>query len=274
MEGAVEVTLADGKKVRCRPVFDLVKEYAAHFDPKTVEELTWAPAAAVESLARHFAKEPGTTLFAVGMGPNQFFNNDNKDRATFLLAALTGNVGQIGGNIGSYAGNYRTALFNGAPQYINENPFDIELDPAKPARPKQYWKAESAHYYNHEDHPLRVGKKLLTGTTHMPTPTKSLWFANANSILGNVKWHYNTVVNVLPRIEMICVNEWWWSTSCEWADVVFGVDSWAELKHPDMTASVTNPFLQVFPRTPLPRIFNTHRRHRGAAPWWPASWPN
>ena len=59
--------------------------------------------------------------------------------------------------------------------------------------------------------------------------------------------HYNTVVNMLPRIEMIAVNEWWWSTSCEWADIVFGVDSWAELKQPDMTASVTNPFLQVFP---------------------------
>ncbi|MEK7830264.1 MAG: molybdopterin-dependent oxidoreductase, partial [Acidobacteriota bacterium] len=257
LEGSIEVTLADGKKVRCRPVFDLVKEYAAHFDPKTVEEITWAPAAAVESLARLFAKEPGTTLFATGMGPNQFFNNDNKDRDIFLLAALTGNVGKIGGNVGSYAGNYRVALFNGCPQYINENPFDIELDPAKPARPKQYWKAESAHYYNHEDHPLRVGNKLLTGSTHIPTPTKTLWFANANSILGNVKWHYNTVVNVLPRIEMIAVQEWWWTASCEWADVVFGVDSWAELKHPDMTASVTNPFLAVFPRTPIPRIFNT-----------------
>ena len=91
------------------------------------------------------------------MGPNQFFNSDNKDRDVFLLASLTGNVGKIGGNVGSYAGNYRTALFNGAPQYINEDPFDIELDETKPARPKQYWRAESAHYYNHEDHPLRVG---------------------------------------------------------------------------------------------------------------------
>ena len=257
LEGAVEVKLADGKTVRCRPVFDLVQEYAAHFDPKTTEEITWAPAATVESLARQLAKQPGTTLFAVGMGPNQFFNNDNKDRDIFLLAALTGNVGKIGGNVGSYAGNYRVSLFNGAGQYINENPFDLELDPSKPARPRQYWKAESAHYYNHEDHPLRVGKKLLTGKTHIPTPTKSLWFANANSILGNVKWHYNTVVNVLPRIEMVAVQEWWWSTSCEWADVVFGVDSWAEMKHPDMTASVTNPFLLVFPRTPIRRIFET-----------------
>jgi nitrate reductase / nitrite oxidoreductase, alpha subunit len=257
LEGSVEVTLTDGSKVRCRPVFDLVQEYAAHFDPKTTEEITWAPAHAVEWLARHIAKEPGTTLFALGMGPNQFFNSDNKDRDTMLLAALTGNIGKIAGNIGSYAGNYRTALFNGCPQYINENPFDIELDPARPARPRQYWRAESAHYYNHEDHPLKVGHTLLTGKTHIPAPTKVMWFANANSILGNVKWHFNTVVNVLPRIEMIAVHEWWWSASCEWADIVYGVDAWSELKHPDMTASVTNPFLAVFPRTPLARVFNT-----------------
>lgn len=257
LDGSIEVRLQGGSSVRCRPVFDLVREYADHFDPKTVEEMTWAPAASVERLAREIAAHPGETLFAVGMGPNQFFNNDNKDRTQFLLAALTGNVGRIAGNIGSYAGNYRVSLFNGVGQYINENPFDLELDDASPARPKQYWRSESAHYYNHEDHPLRVGKRLLTGATHMPVPTKSLWFANANSILGNVKWHYNTVVNVLPRIEMIAVNEWWWSTSCEWADIVFAVDSWAELKHPDMTASVTNPFLSIFPRTPLARLFET-----------------
>jgi nitrate reductase alpha subunit len=257
LEGGVEVILKDGKKVSCRPVFDLVKEYAAHFDPKTVEEMTWAPASAVEALARHIAKVPGTTIFAVGMGPNQFFNNDNKDRDIFLLAALTGNVGKITGTVGSYAGNYRVALFNGLPQYINENPFDLELDPARPARPRQFWRPESAHYYNHEDHPLKVGKKLLTGATHIPAPTKSLWFTNANSILGNVKWHYNTVVNVLPKIEMIALMEWWWTTSCEWADVVFAVDSWAEFKQPDVCASVTNPFLTVYPRTPLPRVFAT-----------------
>jgi len=257
LDGEVEVTLADGSRVRCRTAFDLTREYLAHFDPQTTESLTWAPAAAIESLAREIAEVPGTTLFGIGMGPNQFFNNDNKDRATLLLASLTGNIGKIAGNVGSYAGNYRVALLNGCPQWINENPFDLELDPAKPARPRQFWRPESAHYYNHEDHPLRVGNKLLTGASHMPAPTKSMWFANANSILGNVKWHYNTVINVLPRIEMIAVNEWWWSTSCEWADVVFAVDSWAELKHPDITASVTNPFLNVFPRTPLKRIFET-----------------
>jgi nitrate reductase / nitrite oxidoreductase, alpha subunit len=258
LEGEVEVTLAGGKKVRCRPVFDLIKKYIVDtFTPEATEAMTWAPRQAIESLSRQVAAAPTKTLMAVGMGPNQFFNNDLKDRTQFLLAALTNNIGHIGGNIGSYAGNYRIALFNGLPQYMNENPFDIELDPAKPSKVRQMWRPESAHYYNHEDHPLKVGNRMFTGKGHMPTPTKSLWFANANSILGNVKWHYNVVNNVLPRMEMIAVNEWWWSTSCEYADVVFAIDSWAEMKQPDMTASVTNPFLQLFPKTPLKRIFDT-----------------
>jgi len=258
LEGKFSATLTDGKTVTVTTVFSAIKNYLAdNFSPQDAEGMTWAPRETIVSLARDIAKQPGKTLMAVGMGPNQFFNNDLKDRAVFLLAALTGNVGRISGNVGSYAGNYRVALFNGLGQYVAENPFDIELDPTKPARPKQYWRAESAHYYNHEDHPLRVGDRLYTGKTHMPTPTKSLWFANANSILGNVKWHYNVVHNVLPKIEMIAVNEWWWSTSCEHADIVFAADSWADIKHPDMTASVTNPFLTLFPETPLPRIHDT-----------------
>ncbi|MFN7976265.1 MAG: molybdopterin-dependent oxidoreductase [Acidobacteriota bacterium] len=258
LSGEHEVTLADGRKVQVRPVFDLVASYIAdNFSPAAVEEMTWTPKEALEKLAKDVALARNGTLFCVGMGPNQFFNNDLKDRALFLLASLTANVGSPSGNVGSYAGNYRVALFTGCPQWINENPFDIELDPGKPARPKQYWKPESAHYYNHEDHPLKVGNKLLTGKTHIPTPTKTLWFANANSILGNLKWHYNVVANVLPRMEMVAVNEWWWTGSCEYADVVFAADSWAELKHADMTASVTNPFLQVFPPTPMARIHDT-----------------
>jgi len=259
LTGAFQVTLADGTSVEARPAFDLIAKYLAdNFTPQATSEVTWAPADVIEALAREIASNRNKTLFAVGMGPNQFFNNDLKDRAIFLLASLTANVGYPGGNVGSYAGNYRVALFNGVAQWIAENPFDIELDPSKPARVKQFWKPESAHYYNHEDHPLKVGKKMLTGKTHMPTPTKSLCFANANSILGNLKWQYNVVANVLPRIEMIAVNEWWWTASCEYADVVFAADSWAELKHPDMTASVTNPFLQIFPPTPLPRVFDSH----------------
>ena len=70
----------------------------------------------------------------MGMGPNQMFNADQKDRAIFLVASLTRNVGFRGGNVGSYAGNYRAAYFNGMHQCMAEDPFDPELDPNKPAR--------------------------------------------------------------------------------------------------------------------------------------------
>ena len=258
LSGSVEVQLADGKTVTCRPVFDLIEEYVAkNFAPAQVEAITWAPAAGVQALAREIAKNPEGTLFACGMGPNQFFNNDLKDRAIFFLASLTRNVGFVGGNVGSYAGNYRTAYFNGLPQYAFEDPFDIELDETKPSRAKSYVRYESVHYWNHGDHILHMGKERITGKGHIPTPTKAIWVSNSNSLIGNAKGHYETVANTLPRVDMVIVNEWWWTASCEYADIVFPIDSWAEFKHPDVTASVTNPFISVFPRTPIDRIHRT-----------------
>ena len=257
LEGGHEVEIG-GERVKTMTVFSLISRYLAdNFNPDTVSKVTWAPKEAVMELARKIAGNKGKTLIAVGMGPNHFFNNDLKDRAIFLVCALTKNIGTHGGNVGSYAGNYRVSFFDGVGQYIMEDPFNIELGEKASAKVRGYFKYESAHYYNHGDNPLRVGNKLFTGKSHLPTPTKSLIFCNANSILGNVKGHYDMVVNNLPKIEMIAASDWWWTASCEYADVVFPVDSWAEFKHPDMTASVTNPFLQVFPRTPLNRLHDT-----------------
>lgn len=67
----------------------------------------------------------------------------------------------------------------------------------------------------------------------------------------------HVVNNTLPRAEVVVYNEWWWTASCEYSDIVYGVDSWMEFKHPDFTASNTNPFLQVYPRTPIKRSFDT-----------------
>lgn len=258
LEGEFEVTTVDGARVKVRPVFDLVREYLeSNFDLETTSELTWVPKEAIVSLAEQVAANKRTTFFVTGVGPNHYFNADLKDRAIFLLAALTDNIGHIGGNIGAYAGNYRAAFFNGGPQWVVEDPFNIELDAQKPAKVKKFYRAESAHYWNYGDRPLRVGNKNFTGKGHMPVPTKLLHLNNGNSLLGNAKWHHDLVHNTLPKMEAILIQEWWWTATCEYADMVFPVDSWAEFKLPDMTASVTNPFLYIWPRTPLARIYDT-----------------
>lgn len=253
-----KVKLLDGSEVAVRTVFSLTEEYLNRdMTPEKVSKLTGAPKQAIISLAEQIAKNKEKTLFAVGMGPNQFFNADLKDRAIFLVAALTRNVGFPGGNVGSYAGNYRVALFGGQGAYTLEDPFNPELSEGGTPKVKKYLHYESLHYFNYGDRPLRVGGHLFTGKGHLPAPTKAMWLNNSNSVIGNIKWHYDVVNNTLPKLEAIIYADWWWTGSCEYADLVFAVDSWAEFKDPDMTASCTNPFLQIFPRTPMERIFDT-----------------
>lgn len=258
LTGTFEVTTIDGKKIKVRPVFDLTKEYLdANMTPEQVEKLTWAPKAAIRSLAQDIAHSGGKTLFACGMGPNQFWNNDNKDRAIFLVAALAGSLGKHGGNVGSYAGNYKNTLLSGIPRYTIEDPFNVQLDPAGPIKTRSYLRSESMHYWANGERLMKAGNKKITSGAHVPTPTKSIWQVNSNSSLGNQKGFYDVVFNTLPRAECVVYNEWWWTASCEFSDIVYGVDSWMEFKYPDMTASNTNPFLQPYPRTPIKRTFDT-----------------
>jgi nitrate reductase alpha subunit len=269
LEGTYKVTVGD-LEVEVRPVFDLVRKHLR--DTWTLEattKVTWAPASAVRSLAREIAANPETTLFVTGMGPNQMFNADQKDRAIFLLAALTRNVGFRGGNVGSYAGNYRAAYFNGMGFYMAEDPFDPETDPNEKPRVRNTIRMQSAHFYSHGDVPLQVNGRTFNGSSHTPLPTKGLWFSGSNSILGNAKGHYDVVVNLLRHpeyraksaskrlIDAVFVNEWWWTGSCEYADIVFGVDSWGEYNVHDITNSCTNPFMQVMPLGKIPRIHDT-----------------
>jgi nitrate reductase alpha subunit len=264
--GTFEVQLLDGTTVECRPAFDLLKQYLDETcDLRTASEVCRVPPQAIVSLARQLAEHKGKALLAAGMGPNHYFQNDLFGRAQFLVAALTDNIGHLGGNVGSFAGNYRGSVFQAMGQWIAEDPFDIEPDYTKPARVKRLYKAESAHYWNYGERPLRAVKtgddpnkgELITGASHIPTPTKLIWFGNSNSLLGNAKWSFDVVKNTLPRQDAIFCNEWHWTSSCEYADLVFPADSWAEFKLPDMTASCTNPFLLAFPETPLKRIHDT-----------------
>lgn len=253
-----KVKLVDGTIVAVRTVFNLTKEYLdKNFTPAQCSKLTMAPESGIISLAKQIAANKEKTLFVCGMGPNQFFNADLKDRAIFLVAALTRNIGFPGGNVGSYAGNYRSSLIGGEPVYAGENPFHPQLEKGGKVQQGKFLHYESLHYFNYGDRPLRIGNKNFTGKGHTPTPTKAMWLNNSNSVIGNIKWHFDVVNNTLPKLEMIAYSDWWWTGSCEYSDIVFGVDSWGEFKTPDMCGSCTNPFVSIWPQTPLPRIFDT-----------------
>lgn len=258
LTGSFKITLADGTNVAVRTVFDLTKEYLdTNMTPAQASKVCWAPKEAINTLARTIAASEGRTLIACGMGANQFWNNDNTNRAIFLVLALAGSLGRHGGNIGSYAGNYKSTLFSGIGKWTSEDPFHPQLDPKGDIRPRNLLRYESMHYWANGERLMKAGDKKITAGAHVPTPTKAIWQVNSNSSLGNQKGHYDVVNNTLPRCELVVYNEWWWTASCEYSDIVYGVDSWMEFKYPDMTASNTNPFVQIFPRTPAKRAFNS-----------------
>ncbi|MEY7849579.1 molybdopterin-dependent oxidoreductase [Natrarchaeobius sp. A-rgal3] len=260
LEGRFDVETVDGETVEVRPVFDLIKQHLIDtWDADSVAEVTGSSPEAVENLARDVADNQEQTLILTGMGPNHYTNQDQKDRAVFLLASLTKNVGRHSGNVGSYAGNYRGAYFNGRGQWSSEDPFDIELDPDEPANVKNTKTMQSAHWYSHGDRPLKVEGEYHMGDSHMFTPTKALWVCGSNSILGNAKGSYDIIENMLRngRIEAFFTNEWWWTGTCEYSDIVFPADSWAEHHMNDITAAVTNPFVMAMPTTEIDRIYDT-----------------
>jgi nitrate reductase alpha subunit len=249
--------------VPVRTVFNLYKELTEEYTPQNVEHLTKISEANLKRLTEDIIKSKATA-FLTGMGMNMYFHNDLINRAYYIVATLSGNVGKPGGNVGSYAGNYKAPVFNGLPSYVAEDPFNPTLDPevdGRDIKKKMYGLFESVHFWDHGDKPLIVdtpnkGRVVMTGLGHMPSPTKVVWHANAN-LLGVAKWHYNQIKNTLPRHELWIAQDYEWNMSCEYADVVFPVDSWVEFKHPDMTASCTNPFVQMFPRGGIPRLYDT-----------------
>ena len=282
LEGTFTVTTVDGKEVEVKPLFQLYMEITEEYDPQTVHDITGTNLEMITRLARDIAKNTpgydperphliGGTQIHCGEGVNHYFHNDQKDRVIHLVLALTGNVGKPGANKGQWAGNYKHSVFGvGLYPWVQEDPWNPSLDENMdgadvPILPKAI--GEEVCYWNYDERPLvidtpKYGRKVFTGKSHMPTPTKSLWYANVN-LINNAKWHYQMVRKTNKKIDMIVVQNWEFAPDCDEADIVFPVNSWAEFTHPDLTASCSNPFLQIWPKpnTGIPPIFDTKMDH-------------
>jgi hypothetical protein len=98
---------------------------------------------------------------------------------------------------------------------------------------------------------------MFTGKGHMPAPTKAMWLNNSNSVIGNVKWHYDVVHNTLPKIEFIALRRLVVDGLVRVLRHRLRLRLVGRVQAPDMTASCTNPFVQMYPKTPLKRVFDT-----------------
>jgi nitrate reductase / nitrite oxidoreductase, alpha subunit len=174
---------------------------------------------------------------------------------------LTGQIGKKGAGVHGWAGNYKAALFQGSKitgpgfkGWVAEDPFiptptarahgrDVKVRMPIP-------RDEEPAYWNHGDRPLivdtpKAGRRVFTGKTHMPTPTKALHFTNVN-LFNNAKHAYDMFKNVNPGIEMIIAQDIVMTASVQYSDIGLPANSWVEFRDLEITASCSNPFLQIW----------------------------
>ncbi len=265
--GAVE--LVDGTEVEVLTLWAMHREHLQEYDLDTVADITSAPKHLIERLANDIATIHPTAIH-IGEGINHWFHATLANRAQFLPLMLTGDIGKRGAGCYTWAGNYKAALFQGSPQtgpgfkgWVGEDPFQPNLDPdahGKEIIAHVYTKDEEPAYWNHSERPLIVetpkyGRKVFTGQTHMPTPTKVQFFTNVN-LLNNAKHHYEMIKNVNPNIDLIITVDIEMTSTVEYADFALAANSWAEFETYEITASCSNPFLQIW-KGGVPPLYDT-----------------
>jgi len=253
------LTLADGSTVEVATVLSMYREHLADYDLDTVVEITGAPKELVQRLVDDLATIKPASIH-VGEGVNHYFHATLHNRASYLVAMLTGNIGIPGASVSTWAGNYKGGIFHAAPWhgpgiggFVNEDPFKPLLDPGArytAATSRHTSHGEETSYWGYGDRPLVVetpaaGRKVFTGKTHLPSPTKVIWYNNAN-LINQAKWAYHLVHDVNPKIDLIVDQQIEWTGSAEFADVVLPANSWLELQTYEMAGSCSNPFLQLW----------------------------
>jgi nitrate reductase alpha subunit len=253
------IQLSDGSEVEVATALHLYREHLADYDLDTVVDITSAPRDLLERLLEDVATIRPMAIH-VGEGVNHYFHATLHNRATYLVSMLTGQVGIPGAGVSTWAGNYKGGIFHGAPWfgpgvggYVNEDPFRPllgENDTYAFDDLHHYIHGEETSYWGYGDRPLVVdtpaeGRKVFTGRTHMPTPTKVLWYNNAN-LINQAKWAYHLIQNVNPKVDMIVDQQIEWTGSAEFADVILPANSWLEFETLEMGGSCSNPFLQLW----------------------------
>jgi nitrate reductase alpha subunit len=269
LEGRFRIRLTDGRSVECATLWTLYQEHLKDYDLDAVVEMTRAPRDLVERLAEDIATTKPVGIHQ-GEGINHWFHATEMNRAAYLPLMLTGNIGKPGAGCHTWAGNYKAALFQGSPWtgpgfkgWVAEDPFAPNLDErasGKDVVAHAYTKDEEPAYWNHGDKALIVetpkyGRRNFTGETHMPTPTKAIVFSNVN-LINNAKWVYEMIKHVNPKIEMIVSIDIQMTASIEYADLALPANSWLEFEDLEVTASCSNPFLQVW-KGGIPPVFDS-----------------
>lgn len=177
LNGEFEVTLADGKKVKVKPGFQLQKEYCSYFTAQQAAEICQCHPDTVRKVAKLFTTI-GPAAIHQGEGINHWFYQNLTQRAAYLVQALCGNLGQSGGGVSNWSGQYKGPNCDG----VFKAWWKVTLDGNNPPNPEytkkwiDYPQINPEHrHVNHE-----TGKEEVSYVLHH----QPMWTGYPMSLAG------------------------------------------------------------------------------------------
>lgn len=224
----IEKDLQDGAFLdRYTVGFDRFKDYVLGVEDGTPKTPTWAeaitgvPASTIERLAVEYALAKPAALMA-GIGPGRTAFGEQYHRAASVLAAMTGNVGVLGGDAGgrawvSVVGGYpyRVGLGSGLP--FARNPID---DLAT-------WDGVFLGKMHPRIHYAKMADAILKGRAGgYPADYKLALIVNCNYV--NALPNTNKTVRALKSLEFIADVEQHMTATARYADIILPSSTYVE----------------------------------------------
>jgi anaerobic selenocysteine-containing dehydrogenase len=235
MEGEFETDLIDGKRVKVKPVFQLISDMINQsYTPEKAARIISPDESRVKEytdMIVRLGREMGTIKplhIVYGASDYQWFHGDLKGRALSLIVTLTGNLGKPGAGISTYAGQYRIRWPLGAWWAYKDK--------------KNKW----LNYLLWMNDEYRNGEEFSKYNREIPHPkngVKAFVFGWGNPFDQHNMANRMREKATNGELELIVSTDFQMSTSCLWSDVVLPGVAWYE-KY-DLTATVSHPYVQL-----------------------------
>ena len=214
LTGVYNVTLADGKVIECKTVWQLITDNVKEWTAEKAAGITWIPAETIEDSARMYATaKPACIEWGVPM--SQTTRSTATNQAILHLEAITGNADVRGGNpfwlmpkfrnvglgsrlgVGLPPGQDKKRITGGFPFSGEE-----ELTPAPSAYQPATWRA------------------MCTGD---PYPIKALFGTDSNPLLGHERPDHYIIQALRDKLEFIVWTDITMTPSNQYADILLPV---------------------------------------------------
>ncbi|MFX0198607.1 MAG: molybdopterin-dependent oxidoreductase, partial [Candidatus Hodarchaeota archaeon] len=218
LEGEYEITLLDGKKVLCKPIWAVLCEHVDQYPAERVAKITGVPAKEISEAARFYANsKPASIHWGVPIDMTPAITPTVQAIAN--LWALTGNLDVPGGNVISrYAFDAVAYALPGAEGIIKLESPEVDkkrigADQYGPLR-EFIWRAQTD---------LALDQIF----TEDPYPIKGMWIQTCNPLVGigldPKKW-----LEALKKLDFITVVDLFMTPTAQFADIVLPSASFLE----------------------------------------------